>query len=41
MISGGDDLRILLWDMHDTEIKKPQHTFVGPTVRFPCRMNGL
>jgi DDB1- and CUL4-associated factor 5 len=32
LASGGDDLRILLWDMHNIETPKPIHTFVGPTV---------
>ncbi|KAG8789679.1 hypothetical protein FRC15_003748 [Serendipita sp. 397] len=31
LASGGDDLRILLWDMHETKIAKPSHTFTGPT----------
>ncbi|KAG8833148.1 hypothetical protein FRC17_011268 [Serendipita sp. 399] len=31
LASGGDDLRILLWDMHETNISKPSHTFTGPT----------
>jgi WD40 repeat protein len=30
LASGGDDLRVLLWDMHETEIKTPFHTFIGP-----------
>ncbi|KIM22012.1 hypothetical protein M408DRAFT_79690 [Serendipita vermifera MAFF 305830] len=30
LASGGDDLRVLLWDMYETEIKTPIHTFTGP-----------
>lgn len=30
LASGGDDLRILLWDQHETQITKPSHTFTGP-----------
>jgi len=29
LASGGDDLRVLIWDMHETEIKPPIHKFVG------------
>lgn len=32
LASGGDDLRVLLWDMHETEITTPVHTFTGPKV---------
>ncbi|PVF94558.1 WD40 repeat-like protein [Serendipita vermifera] len=34
LASGGDDLRILLWDMHNIEVTRPVHTFVGPSANI-------
>ncbi|KAF5380662.1 hypothetical protein D9757_007048 [Collybiopsis confluens] len=32
LASGGDDLRIQLWDFHQEDVVAPCHTFVGPRV---------
>ncbi|PPR07786.1 hypothetical protein CVT26_014971 [Gymnopilus dilepis] len=30
LASGGDDLRICLWDFHQEDVKSPSFTFIGP-----------
>ncbi|KAJ3534353.1 hypothetical protein NMY22_g6964 [Coprinellus aureogranulatus] len=35
LASGGDDLRVKLWDFHQDDVKSPSHELVGPVVSSP------
>ncbi|KAJ3731186.1 WD40 repeat-like protein [Lentinula guzmanii] len=36
LASGGDDLKLHLWDFHQEDITKPNHTFIGPRSNIFC-----